>query len=333
MPAAMQAKGLAPDEPASRTVDVEAFSRNLARAIEQGGKALAAYMKPREEGKVEDSFAADIADIVKTVAKVLEYWLSDPERVLQLQQNIGRSYLDLWASAMHRLSGDEFKPVVAADPKDKRFADPEWSQNQFYDFLRQLYLLTVHWSEKLVSDAEGIDEHTRRKAEFYVRQFANAVSPSNFVLTNPELIRETLTTNAENLANGFQMLSEDIVAGRGNLKIRQTDPSNFEVGRNLALTAVDAIDFGAITVGGTTTLTSSGGAVGVDALNAAGPITASGDSIDIRGGAMQFASLTANVGNALIRSTGNLSIASGSVAGSASAWRARAAASARRPSR
>ena len=88
-------------------------------------------------------------------------------------------------------------------------------------------------------------------------------------------------------------------------------------GRNLALTAVDAIDFGAITVGGTTTLTSSGGAVGVDALNAAGPITASGDSIDIRGGAMQFASLTANVGNALIRSTGNLSIASGSVAGSA----------------
>ncbi len=218
------------------SVDVEAFSRNLARAIEQGGKALAAYMKPREEGKVEDSFAADIADIVKTVAKVLEYWLSDPERVLQLQQNIGRSYLDLWASAMHRLSGDEFKPVVAADPKDKRFADPEWSQNQFYDFLRQLYLLTVHWSEKLVSDAEGIDEHTRRKAEFYVRQFANAVSPSNFVLTNPELIRETLTTNAENLANGFQMLSEDIVAGRGNLKIRQTDPSNFEVGRNLALT-------------------------------------------------------------------------------------------------
>jgi filamentous hemagglutinin family protein len=88
-------------------------------------------------------------------------------------------------------------------------------------------------------------------------------------------------------------------------------------GRNLALTAVDAIDFGAITVGGTTTLTSSDGAIGVDALNAAGPITASGDSIDIRGGAMQFASLTANVGNALIRSTGNLSIASGSVAGSA----------------
>lgn len=218
------------------SVDVEVFSRNLARAIEQGGKALAAYMKPREEGKVEDAFAADIADIVKTVAKVLEYWLADPERTLQLQQNIGRSYLDLWASAMHRLTGEEFKPVVAPDPKDKRFADPEWSQNQFYDFLKQLYLLTVQWSERLVKDAEGIDEHTRRKAEFYIRQFANAVSPSNFLLTNPELMRETLTSNAENLANGLEMLSEDIAAGRGNLRIRQTDPSNFAVGRNLALT-------------------------------------------------------------------------------------------------
>ncbi len=218
------------------SVDVEVFSRNLARAIEQGGKALAAYMKPREEGKVEDAFAADIADIVKTVSKVLEYWLSAPERTLQLQQDIGRSYLDLWASAMHRLSGEEFKPVVSADPKDKRFADPEWTQNQFYDFLKQLYLLTVQWSEKLVSDAEGVDELTRRKADFYIKQFANALAPSNFVLTNPELMRETLASNAENLANGLQMLSEDIVAGHGNLKIRQTDPSNFEVGRNLALT-------------------------------------------------------------------------------------------------
>ena len=217
-------------------VDVEAFSRNLARAIEQGGKALAAYMKPREEGKVEDALAADIADIVKTVAKILEYWLADPERTLQLQQSIGRSYLDLWASAMHRLTGEEFKPVVAPDPKDKRFADPEWSQNQFYDFLKQLYLLTVQWSERLVKDAEGIDEHTRRKAEFYIRQFANALAPSNFVFTNPELMRETLISNAENLANGLEMLSEDIAAGRGNLRIRQTDPSNFAVGRNLALT-------------------------------------------------------------------------------------------------
>ena len=81
-----------------------------------------------------------------------------------------------------------------------------------------------------------IDETTRKKAEFYVKQIANAISPSNFVLTNPELLRETLASNGENLVRGMHMLSEDIKAGQGTLKIRQSDPSTFEVGRNLAVT-------------------------------------------------------------------------------------------------
>ena len=117
-------------------------------------------------------------------------------------------------------------PVVAPDPKDKRFADPEWSQNQFFDFLKQAYLLTAQWAEQLVKDADGVDEHTRQKAEFYVKQIANAISPSNFVLTNPELLRETLASNAENLVRGMHMLAEDIKAGHGNLKIRQSDPDD-----------------------------------------------------------------------------------------------------------
>src|SRR4029077_17363293 len=78
--------------------------------------------------------------------------------------------------------------------------------------------------------------HTKQKAEFYVRQIANAVSPSNFVLTNPELLRETITSNAENLVRGMHMLADDIQAGGGDLKIRQSDSSMFEVGRNLAVT-------------------------------------------------------------------------------------------------
>jgi polyhydroxyalkanoate synthase len=218
------------------TVDIEALSRNAARLIEEGGKALAAYLKPREEGKIKDQTTEAIADTVKTIGQVAEYWLSDPARSTALQTRLGRSYLDLWASAAKRLNGEPAEPVVAPDPKDKRFADPEWSQNQFFDFLKQAYLLTTNWAEFLVKNAEGIDEHTRHKAEFYVRQIANAFSPSNFVFTNPEILRETLSSNAENLVRGMAMLSEDIEAGHGNLKIRQTDPSQFEVGRNLALT-------------------------------------------------------------------------------------------------
>jgi poly[(R)-3-hydroxyalkanoate] polymerase subunit PhaC len=217
-------------------VDIETLSRNLARLIEEGGKALAAYLKPREEGKIKSEFTEGLTDAVKTVGRVAEYWMSDPQRALELQTSLGRAYLDLWAGAVKRMAGEQSEPAVAPDPKDKRFSDPEWSQNQFFDFLKQAYLLTAQWADNLVKDAEGLDEHTRKKAEFYVKQIANAISPSNFVLTNPELLRETLSSNAENLVRGMHMLSEDIKAGQGVLKIRQSDPSMFEVGKNLATT-------------------------------------------------------------------------------------------------
>ena len=216
-------------------VDVEVFSRNLARLIEEGGRALAAYMKPREDGR-KSELADELRDVVKTLGEVLQYWLADPQRTAELQGRLGQSYLELWGAAVKRLSGEGAPPVATPAANDKRFADPEWTTNQFYDFLKQLYLLTVNWADRLVSDADKLDPHTRHKAEFYIRQIANALSPSNFVLTNPELLRETLTSNAENLVRGMHMLAEDVEAGGGHLKIRQSDSSMFAVGRNLAMT-------------------------------------------------------------------------------------------------
>ncbi len=227
----------APQAPAEvGAVDIEQFSRNVARMVEEGGKALAAYLKPREGGEIKTDAAADVSDAVKTLGRLAEYWLADPQRALEVQAGLGRAYLDLWASSVKRLAGEPAEPAVKADPRDRRFADPEWSTNQFFDFLKQAYLLTAQWADHLVTDAKGLDAHTRQKAEFYVRQIVNAVSPSNFVLTNPELLRETLSSNAENLVRGMHMLAEDIEAGGGDLKIRQSDSSMFAVGRNLALT-------------------------------------------------------------------------------------------------
>ncbi|AXK79700.1 class I poly(R)-hydroxyalkanoic acid synthase [Pseudolabrys taiwanensis] len=223
------------ETPALTSADIEAFARNAARMVEEGGKALAAYLRPREEGKIKPELADDISDVVRTIGQVIEYWLSDPQRATELQASLGHAFLGLWAQTAKRLAGETAEPVIAPDPKDKRFADPEWSRNQFYDFLKQVYLLTTQWAERLVKDAE-LDERTRKKAEFYIRQIANAISPSNFVLTNPELMRETLSSHGENLVRGMQLLSEDIQAGEGYLKIRQSDPSLFEVGRNLAVT-------------------------------------------------------------------------------------------------
>ncbi len=128
------------------------------------------------------------------------------------------------------------KPAIAPAPRDKRFQDPEWKSNQFFDFILQLYLLTSKWAQQLVHDADGIDPHTRKKAEFYVQQITNALAPSNFVLTNPEVLRATVETNGDNLVRGMKMLAEDIEAGHGTLKIRQSDPSNLEVGVNMATT-------------------------------------------------------------------------------------------------
>src|SRR5579884_2391242 len=147
----------------SGAVDIEALARNLARLVEEGGKALAAYLRPREQGKIKDS-GENIVDAVKSIAQVADYWLSDPQRAAELQANLGRAYLDLWAGMAKRLSGEPARPTVEPHPKDKRFADPEWSQNTFFDFLKQAYLIGAQWAERLVKDAEGARRNRRARA-------------------------------------------------------------------------------------------------------------------------------------------------------------------------
>ena len=214
----------------------EAFAQNLARIVENAGKAMAAYVEPREKGEIKPELAEEMTVIFKTLAQVGEYWMSDPQRAMEAQTRLWTRYVDLWNSSLKRMMGEQSTPTAAPDPRDKRFGDPEWNENQFFDFVKQLYLITSQWAEQLVVEAGDLDEHTRHKADFYVKQIANALSPSNFVLTNPELLRETLETNGENLVRGMKLLAEDIEAGKGELKIRQSDPTKFQVGTNLALT-------------------------------------------------------------------------------------------------
>src|SRR3954452_22122459 len=216
--------------------DPEAFAINLAKAMESSGKALAAYLMPREDGEAKDKPPSELGEVIKTFSTVADYWLSDQTRAAELQMKLGKAYLDLWGSSMRRLAGEAAPPAIAPAPRDKRFADPEWKSNQFFDFVMQAYLLTTKWANDLVREAEGLDPHTRKKAEFYVQQIANAIAPSNFVLTNPEVLRETLASNGDNLVRGMKMLTEDIEAGRGTLRIRQSDPSNLVVGINMATT-------------------------------------------------------------------------------------------------
>src|ERR1700746_4034545 len=116
---------------ATKKFDAEAFAMNLAQALESGGKALAAYLKPRESGELKDNQPTEMAEVIKTLTAVAEYWLSDNNRSSDLQTRMAKGDLDLWGSATRRLAGEEAPPAVSPAPRDKRFADPEWKSNQF----------------------------------------------------------------------------------------------------------------------------------------------------------------------------------------------------------
>ncbi|GJE33357.1 poly-beta-hydroxybutyrate polymerase [Methylobacterium oxalidis] len=221
--------------------DFEALSRNASQFVEEFGRTAATYFKPLDGDGVKPGASDEVGDVVRTLGTVAEKWLSDPQKTLEAQTALSEAFVNLWGSTWFRMQGENAPPVAVPEPRDNRFAHAEWSTNPVFDFLKQSYLITSRWAEGLVERAEGIDEHTRHKAQFYLRQIVGALSPSNFVMTNPELLRHTLEEGGANLVRGMKMLAEDIEAGKGELRVRQTDPSGFEVGRNVAVTPGEVI--------------------------------------------------------------------------------------------
>lgn len=216
--------------------DLEVLSHNMAKLVEETGKATAAFLKPIETGRAPPKGPADISDMVRTLGLLAEQWISSPEKIIEAQMSLANGFIDLWATTFKRLNGEEVKPVATPRPGDRRFRGDDWQDHPVYDFLKQVYLITSHWADNLVEGAEGLDEETRRKARFYVKQISSALSPTNFLATNPDVLRETIKENGANLVRGMRMLAEDIAAGNGELKIRQTPPDAYKVGVDLATT-------------------------------------------------------------------------------------------------
>jgi polyhydroxyalkanoate synthase len=215
--------------------DFERLSYNLARFLEQGGRALAAFFKPGEKGTKTD-VTAEMTDAFRSFSRIAEHWLSDPARSLEAQSALTVKFVGLFAHSLRRMSGEQDNPFVPYQPSDKRFAAPEWRESPFFDFLRQAHAIISTWAEDLIQRSNEVDPHTRDKARFYLRQVTSALSPSNFLATNPEVIKETWATSGENLARGAALLAQDMEAGKGTLKISQCDSSKFELGVNIATT-------------------------------------------------------------------------------------------------
>ena len=214
--------------------DFERLSRTMGRLMEETQKVATAYLEPRRgsEPKVPGE---DAKDMMKTLGQVASYWFMDPTRMVVAQASLSSQLIDLWADTMRRLSGEAQPTAEPERASDKRFAAPEWREFPAFDFLRQAYLRTSDWAKTMVDDAE-LDPVTREKARFYLRQVTGALSPSNFLATNPELLKHTFEEGGDNLVRGMRMLAEDIAAGKGELKIRQSDTSTHQLGVNMAMT-------------------------------------------------------------------------------------------------
>lgn len=230
------ASGPAPSRPLPGLQSPEQFATNLLRAFEASGQAVAKIYEDKDKRSGAFTVAGGMADIGKIFAPIAQYWMNDPQKLAAAQAKLNEDLIDLWGRTYQRFLGEEVKPLIEPAPSDPRFKDKEWSENAFFDFLKQAYLLTGKWAGDLVENASTVDKHAKMRADFYLNQIVTALSPSNFPFTNPEIIRTTVSTGGQNLAEGMQHLVEDLNQSGELLRIRQTDMSAFEVGKNLAVT-------------------------------------------------------------------------------------------------
>jgi len=219
---------------AYRIANAEEFGRNMLRLMEEGGKVMSGLFE-RANGKLSPMNAAsDVTEAAKLFGEIAQHWAADPAKLVEAQGELWRDFLQLGSASFQRLMGGEAPPVVEPEPGDNRFKDPDWSSNPYFDFWKQSYLITTRWLEDLLERTEGLDERTRQRAEFYLKQLASALSPSNFPLTNPEVLRETFASSGNNLVQGMANLVHDMEKSGDILSISQTDTEAFEVGRNIA---------------------------------------------------------------------------------------------------
>jgi len=216
--------------------DPAEFARNMTKVAEQTAKIFSAFANPEDAAQSQQSRAEDIEKLAKTFGDIAQGYMNNPQRFFESQMQLWQQHSELWQSTWRRMLGEDVEPVIEPNRGDRRFRDKEWEENQVFDFLKQSYLITSKWAQDMVDDADDVDEHTRKKANFYVEQIANALSPSNFVLTNPAVLRATMESNAENLVKGMENFSGDFDPETGELRISQTDASAFEVGVNIAVT-------------------------------------------------------------------------------------------------
>jgi len=230
-PSPAPAPGAAPAQPG---YDPMALAESMASAAEKSAKLLGEFASRRAQSG--PPMLADELGVGKAFMELASQMLTNPAKLAESNIQLWQQYMSLWQSSMMRAWGAEVAPVAEPLKGDKRFKDAGWQDHLLFDYIKQSYLIAARWLHENVASVEGLPEPTKRKVDFFTRQYIDALAPSNFALTNPEVFRETIATGGQNLVKGLHNLLDDIERGNGQLKISMTDSKAFELGVNIATT-------------------------------------------------------------------------------------------------
>ena len=176
----------------------------------------------------------DPFNVMRSFTEGAKQLASNPEKLMQANMELWQQHMQLWQHAADKLMGKDSEPVAVPDKGDRRFKGKEWEDNHVFDVIRQSYLITSRWLTKTMASIDNLSEEDALKVQFHTQQMADALSPSNFLLTNPEVIKATVESGGQNLVKGMENLKRDIEAGKGQLKIKMADDEAYEVGKNIA---------------------------------------------------------------------------------------------------
>ena len=218
-----------------KLIDPAELSKAMTNIAERSQRIVTDFLT-RQASDPASFGSADPLNIGNAFLEMTAKLMSDPAKLVEAHLNLWQDYMTLWQNTARRLLGESTEPVAKPDVADRRFKDEMWDDNEIFDFIKQSYLLSARWMQGVVNNVEGLDDHTAKKVDFYTRQFVDAMAPSNFVLTNPEVLRATVESRGENLLKGLNNLLDDLERGKGNLAIKMTDYDAFKVGENIAVT-------------------------------------------------------------------------------------------------
>ena len=198
-----------PPAPESKPVDLLNLPLSLAGIADRSRRMLIDWLT-RNSFPIARVATTDPMDIASSFLDLTSKMMVDPAKLVKAQISLWQDYLELWQNTTSRMLGEAVPPATAAAAIDPRFRDQIWEENNIFNYVKQSYLLTTRWLEWTVRDVHGMDPRTRETVQFYTRQFVSALSPTNFALTNPEVIRATIETRGENLLNGLSNLLHDL---------------------------------------------------------------------------------------------------------------------------